>query len=171
MTPATIERAGQRHAVLAVDPGGTSGVFAGYVVLGKTLKETLQEGLTSVKTTEVGGSWRAQGRELARITKRFLMIANVEQAMRIDHVHLVCEDFVLRMPASTTNLTSCWVAASWATALNRDDIDIVWQQPSHAKNKATNERLKLWNVYQHTVGSEHKRDAARHFCLFVDKLL
>jgi len=171
MSPTKISKEGQRHAVFAVDPGGTSGVFAGYVELRPTLKETLTETLSNVKAVEVSGAWRFQGREIARLAKRFLTFANVEQQMRLDHVHIVCEDFVLRMPASTTNLTSIWVAASFATALNRDDIDIDWQQPSHAKKKATNDRLKLWKVYEHTVGSEHRRDAARHFALKVDKLL
>jgi hypothetical protein len=168
MSPASISRVGETHAIFAVDPGGTSGVCAGYVTLGKTMKATLPDALTSVKKAETKGSYRAQGRLLAGMARKFLMIANVEQSMRMDRIHLVVEDFVLRMPASTTNLTSCWVAASFATALNRDDMDITWQTASDAK-RVNNERLKRYGLYE--IGSEHKRDAARHFALKVDKLI
>lgn len=169
MSPSKVDTTGQVHAVFSVDPGGTSGIFAGYVDLRPTLKETLLEGLTNRKAVEVSGSWLYQGREIARLMKRFLYTANVENSMRMDHIHFVFEDFVLRMPASTTNLTSIWVASSAVTSFNNDVYEVDWQQPSQAKNKATNERLKLWKLWE--KGSEHKRDAARHFALKVDKLL
>lgn len=156
------------HAVFAVDPGNTSGIAAGYVELQPTLKETLL-GISSRKSAELKGSWLYQGREIARLMKRFVYTANVEQSMRMDRIHLVFEDFVLRMPAVTTNLSSVWIAASAVTSFNNDAYEIDWQQPSSAKSKATNERLKGWGLWE--VGSEHKRDAWRHFALRVDKLI
>lgn len=167
-----VEKTGQVHAVFAVDPGGTTGIFAAYAELKPTLKETLEEGLTNRKAAEVTGDWLYQGREIARLMSRFRFVANVEQQMRMDRIHFVFEDFVLRMPATTTNLTSIWVAASAVSFFNKDGIaahDLVWQQPSHAKTKATDARLKRWGLWE--KGSPHKRDAARHFALRVDKLL
>lgn len=164
------------HAVLAVDPGGTTGVAAGYVQTYPTLKETLADGLSRTKSIEVSGSWDDQAVELERLFNKFVFTANVESQIPLDRIHIVLEDFVLRMPARTTNLTSVWVAAG-AVAIRRagyadgaeDPVEIAWQQPSQAKGFATNERLKLWGLWK--VGSAHERDAWRHFATFVNTLL
>lgn len=41
----------------------------------------------------------------------------------------------------------------------------VLQSPSDAMRYATSARLKAWGLWQ--VGSDHKRDAARHWALYV----
>lgn len=162
------------HAVMAVDPGGTTGVAAAYVDLKfKTLKETLQMGLSDRKAVEVKGDWLFQAREVHRLMKSFTFTANVQRSLPIDHIHIVIEDFQVR-PAGragggTHNLTSVWVAAGARAMLLPDTYDLEWQQPSDAKRLATNERLKMWKLWE--VGSEHKRDAWRHFALRVNKLV
>jgi hypothetical protein len=43
-----------------------------------------------------------------------------------------------------------------------NDARIVQQTRGMAKSTATDDRLRAWGLYQDTVGSMHKRDAARH---------
>lgn len=164
MAKAEVIREG-RHAVFAVDPGGTSGIAAGYVDLKSTLKETLL-GIERRKAVEIEGAWKVQAHQIAEAMEKFQFGANVETGLSLDRIHFVFEDFVLRMPATTTNLTSIWVAAAAVILFGRD---VTWQTASDAKSKATNERLKLWGLWE--VGSEHKRDAWRHFALYVDRLM
>ena len=171
------------HAVIAVDPGRTTGVAAGYFDLKPTLKETLRGG-TNKKAIEVPGQWLAQSRELHGIVWRFVFRANVDHQLPLDNIHLVIEDFVLRRRqagGATGDLTSIWVAAALCGSLVSpsgsegsevwppDPFSVYWQQPSSAKSLATNERLKLWDLYE--VGSEHKRDAWRHVALRVNRIL
>lgn len=169
-----------KHAVLAIDPGGTTGVFAGYVSLHTMLAETLQT-LDRAKAVEVKGDWLQQSRDIANLIWRFVFTANVENAIPMPNIHVVLEDFVLRRRQSggaTGNLTSCWVAAGAVAAfvdmssqVYPDSAELIsWQQPSDAKRK-TNDRLRSWGLYEHTIGSEHKRDAVRHFALKVDRIL
>lgn len=156
-------------AIMAVDPGGTTGVAATYFNKRPTIKETLQN-LPNFKTAEVSGGWEAQGEELAQMWARFRMRANVEHSIALPDIHLVCEDFVLRRReagGATGNLTSIWVMAGFIGAAGWPEV--AYQQASQAKSFATNDRLKLWDIY--TVGSEHKRDATRHMALRINKLL
>lgn len=156
------------HAIFAADPGGTSGIAAGYVELRPTLKETLTT-LRSRKSVEVTGDWLTQARTIEAMMTRFVFTANVESLLPLYHIHLVFEDFVLRMPADTTNLTSIWVAAAAVALFKRDDLDLAWQQASKAKSFATDERLRRWGLWE--VGSAHKRDAWRHFAARLNDIL
>lgn len=171
-----------KHAVLAIDPGGTSGVAAGYVQLGSTFKETVKT-LEHNKAIEVKGEWLDQAVQLAHIMDRFVFTANVENLVPLDNIHIVVEDFVLRrrqQGGATGNLTSIWVAAAavamhlnvapWDGApMLAERANVEWQQASQAKGFATNERLKMWGLWE--VGSEHKRDAWRHWAVKVNKLV
>lgn len=168
--PAEFSRDGQLHAFMAVDPGGTTGVAAAYVRLESMLKATLLN-VERRKAVELEGGWEEQAKLLASMMERFVYTANVERALPLDHVHVVCEDFILRRRqegGATGNLTSIWVAAG---AVARADlpVPVEWQQPSSAKTLATNDRLRLWGLWE--VGSEHKRDAWRHFALAVNRTL
>jgi len=159
------------HAVLAIDPGDTTGVFGGYVEERTTRKEMLST-ITNRKSIEVSGYWLDQARELANLIHRFRYTANVEQSIPLDQIHVAIEDFQSRPNSGVVRLTSTWVAAG-AVALfmigMNDEDEPVYQQPSDAKNLATNDRLKAWDLWE--VGSEHRRDAARHFALRVDSLV
>lgn len=176
------------HAVLAIDPGGTTGVAAGYVEIGNTRRETLAS-LFHRKAVEVHGNWIVQAAQLDTIFRNFVFTANVENSIPLPNIHIAIEDFILRRRqegGATGNLTSCWVAAAavgmWhkvivvgkdgrqITQIANDQNDsIKWQQPSHAKTLMTNERLKSYGLWE--VGSEHMRDAWRHFGLRVDGLI
>jgi hypothetical protein len=45
------------------------------------------------------------------------------------------------------------------------------QSASQAKTTATDDRLKLWNMYTREGGLQHARDADRHVILFLRKVL
>jgi len=161
------------HAVMAVDPGGTTGVYVGWVELKKSRVETLTEGLLKSKSVDVTGDFVEQGRKLLDIWVRFNFACN-EALIPISNRHLAIEDFVLRRReegGATGNLTSCWVAGAFAMAVDMFQVEanISWQQPSDAMTLTTNERLKRWGLW--VVGSEHQRAAAKHFVLRVDKLI
>lgn len=155
------------HAVMGIDPGGTTGVAAAYVPAMGTLKASLRAA-TRKKAIEVTGDWLEQARQLADLMNRFQYTANVENGIELRNVHYAIEDFVLRMPAATTNLTSVWVAAA-ATALFAPTLSgVTWQTPAQAKGFATDSRLKLWHLY--TRGeSAHERDAWRHVALCANQ--
>ncbi len=176
-----------KTAVLAIDPGGTTGVAAGYVDLQPTRRETLAT-LSNAKSVEVEGNYLEQAVKLDNIFKNFVYTANVEQSIPLQNIHIAIEDFVLRRRkegGATGNLTSCWVAAAmtgmWSKIVIRMDDgkqiteyatkseNIHWQQPSEAKTLMTNERLKQYGLW--VIGSEHERDAWRHFGLRVDKCM
>lgn len=176
-----------RLAILAVDPGGTTGVAACYLPRQETLKESLRSA-QSKKAIEVKGRWDDQAAQIATIMHNFVFTANSEHGIALDDIHIVFEDFILRrkrVGGATGNLTSVWVMAGAVTLFNsrlcvnvdnsckweadESFVQIHYQQASFAKGKATNERLKLWNLYE--TGSEHRRDAWRHICALADKLL
>jgi hypothetical protein len=164
----------ERHAIMGIDPGGTTGVAAAYVRSLGTLKESLLAA-TQKKSVEVKGDWLHQATMLATMMVRFQYRANVEHSIPMPNIHFAIEDYVLRLPATNKNLAPVWVAASTValyTSIVRmspgdtgfeigDRIEeITWQQPSQIKRFASNDRLKLWGLY--TTGSEHERDAWRH---------
>lgn len=153
---------------MAVDPGNTTGVAVGYVTLYPTLKETLAS-LIRRRALEIDGGWQEQVEKLVELASRFSYKAHTELRMPIERVHLVIEDFVLRMPARTTNLTSIWVAAPLAYQSRGIFGDVTWQQPSSAKTIGSDDRLRAWGLWER--GSAHKRDGWRHFALRVNGLL
>jgi hypothetical protein len=173
----TLNRYGELHAILAIDPGGTTGVFAGYIETKPTLKETL-ETLYNEKDAEVSGNYLEQGQKLSKIMSTFEYRANVENGIELDNIHFAIEDFVLRRRregGATGNLTSCWVAAAATAIYQEASMDgemypnLAWQTPSDAKSRVTNDRLRMYDMY--VPGSEHKKDARRHFVLRADRIL
>src|SRR5215210_3244870 len=98
------------HAIMAIDPGGTTGVAAGYVVLDGRLVECFND-MPVKRSMEIKGDFLAQGRQLGALMKRFVFKANVENMLPLDNIHIAIEDFVLRRRqegGATGNLTSCW---------------------------------------------------------------
>jgi len=182
------------HAILAIDPGGTTGVAAGYMELEETRRKTV-EGMTNRKSVEVTGDYLGQAVKLDNIFRHFIFTANVSYGIPLPNIHLAIENFVLRRReagGATGNLISIWVAAAFAgmmckhftlveseggaiavealTVLDDEPAKAIsWQNASDAKHVANDERLKSYGLW--VVGSAHERDAFRHIVLRVDKLL
>lgn len=145
---------------------------AGHFQLSGTLKRTLTEGKLRHKTTEVKGTWREQASELADIANRFAYTAQVEHQLPADHVHLCCENYLAdprRIGQGATNLDPVWIGARLDGLLGDHWLEIVWQTPAHAKGFATDERLRLWDLW--VRGSAHLRDANRHMALRCNTIL
>lgn len=163
------------HAVLAVDPGGTTGVAACHAELQPTLKQTLLEGLTMRKAVEVRGTWRQQANQLYQMVLKFRYVAHVERGIPAERVHIVFENYVPdphRHGKGAVDLTSVWVMAGAAARIEdpaRDEDTILYQMPSEAKTFAKNERLKMWGLWE--KGSDHKRDAWRHVAVRLNRIL
>ena len=168
---------------MAVDPGGTTGVAAGYVTLADTFKDTVKT-MEAKRSLEVGGDWLDQAAELCRLMHRFVFRANVEVGLPLYNVHITFEDFVLRRRregGATGNLTSIWVAAAAvgmyhsSSLIPREGdflverVPVTWRQASPAKTFATDERLRMWGLWE--SGSAHKRDAWRHWAAHVNGLV
>lgn len=158
----------ERHALLAIDPGGTTGVAAMHVQLHGTIAETLREGVLLRKAVEVKGYWREQVYELDRLATRFRYTANVEAAIPLGNVHVIMENFLAdpnRIGSGATDLSSVWIAGGFACV---QDEEPIWQNPAD-KGYAKNERLKRWGLWE--VGSEHKRDSWRHIAYRLNRLI
>lgn len=165
-----ISNEGQTHAIMGIDPGGTTGIAACYVSVRPTMKETMLAA-TRKKSIEVPGDYLSQGKQIASLMNGFMYKANVENEIPLSNIHFAIEDFVLRRRmegGATGNLTSCWVAAA-AVAIFGSESNIKWRQASQAKTYATDARLKLWGLW--TVGSAHQRDAWRHLASEVNEVV
>ncbi len=159
---------GKQLAVLAVDPGGTTGVAAAYFETRGTLRETL-ETMTRRKSVEVTGYWHDQVQELAQLWSRFEFSANVEGGIPLGDVHVVFENYLpdpRRIGAGATDLSPVWVAAGVCGAMGREPT---WQTPSEAKGFARDDRLRSWGLWER--GSAHKRDAWRHVVTRLNRLV
>lgn len=177
--------------VMAVDPGGTTGVAWGvHNVRRKGIKEVLASGRRYGTAEATGG----EPYQAAKIVEIWNWFAGMCGRHRIPCT-LVFEDFVLRPRTSGASAARSGLTPVRITELVRGmliaqagmlregvagdglgepgfifacDIgadQIVLQQPSNAKSFATNDRLKRWGVYE--KGSDHKRDAMRHLALYL----
>lgn len=161
------------HAILAVDPGGTTGVAAGHYELLGSMKRTVTTGQRMHKTAEVKGDWLEQANTIVQLAVRWAYTAQVEHHIPADRLHVVFENYIpdpKRVGAGATDLSPVWVGApAGAMIVNELGLDVVWQTASEAKGYATNERLKQWGLW--VVGSAHERDANRHLAKLLDRLL
>ncbi len=156
------------HAVMAVDPGGTTGLAACHVQVRPTMKATCLEGMLTRKAVEVRGYWFDQAQEIVRAYDTFAATAELG-GIPVERIHLVCESFLAdprRIGAGATNLDPVWIGGALCGLLGWEPI---WQTPSEAKGYARNDRLRQWGLWE--VGSEHKRDAWRHVAYRLDKLI
>lgn len=165
----TVTRAkvGEVHALLAMDPGGTTGVGAMHVQLKPTVLETFAEGILSHKLVEVRGYWRDQADQLVEIADRFRDNATLD-GVHDDNVHVIMENYLpdpRRMGAGATDLSPVWIGAAFCGAWHEEPI---WQNPAD-KGYAKNDRLRRWGLW--VVGSEHLRDVNRHIAFRVNKLV
>lgn len=178
-----------RIAILAIDPGQTTGVAAAFIPKLETLKESLLAiPKKDKKAVEVRGidpnaevptaeeDWIVHAQRLVTIMSRFEYRALIELQIPADDIHFVFEDFILRRKrqgGATGNLTSIWVMAGAIASFKHGRVGTSspfhYQQASLAKGFATNKRLKLWGLYE--PGSEHKKDAWRHLAYKANHLL
>ena len=167
--------------VMAIDPGGTTGVAWGVFdedECGESVT-TLMLGLVSGDSCEVSGDEREQAVSLAQLWNEFYFECTVERGMRSDDVRLVVEDWTprlplksgervvfypVRIPAMLEGLLGVkWFGAVWQSR------GVEYQMPSLAMRFGTNARLRRWGRW--VKGSDHRRDAWRHVGAYLSSEL
>ncbi len=162
-----------KFAVMAIDPGGTTGIAAALLNAGKAqtthqlLRRAVQKKVLAVGEITAKGR-NAETRQAEKLYDewmKFKFIANVEKGIPLPYIYLVVEDFQLRQ--RSVDLSP--VKITWGLLSLIPEEEMLMQQPSEAKSYATNERLRKWGVW--AVGKEHGRDAVRHLALRASKVL
>lgn len=84
---------------------------------------------------------------------------------------VVIEDFIIRqMNQGRDFLAPVRITAALNQYMYNQNREMYYQQPSLAKTAATDERLKMWNLYERSGGLNHARDADRHVITFIKRL-
>lgn len=92
-----------------------------------------------------------------------------------DLLAVVNEDFQLRQFSTDRNLLSpVRINSAFRYTMRGSGVPCFLQQPSDALFSITDERLRLWNLWQEHPGKtkkelDHRRDAQRHGIFFVRK--
>lgn len=169
-----------RFAIMAVDPGTTTGCGTGIFrtdrgddmlvsVMGRAVRKN------QISTWQEQGDPEEQAWAVALHWSSFRFKCNTEYGIAIPDIHLVVESFELR--TQLANLSPVLMMGGLNALLRRgiEPGSQPWplgrperQEPSTAK-RVTNRRLKDMNVW--VVGSEHRRDVLRHIVAKVSAIL
>jgi hypothetical protein len=188
-----VGRVPEKFSVMAVDPGGTTGVAQGLfntkggrlsmaALAGRAVRKDAIRVAQVVPAEDPGPRAGAahQAAILYRAWLDFNFKATVEMGVNVPDTHLVIEDFALRQrsveldPVAVTHALLAYLrgeTGTWAAMSLTPSDRLHFQMPGEAMTYATNERLRLWGVYPLTIGKEHARDATRHLLLRASKLL
>lgn len=169
----------KRFAIMAVDPGTTTGVAAGLFHPAADIAGCIAE--AEWEAWEVEGSPAEQGWEIMDEFRDRQTVWNMD-GVAFPDIHLVSESFALRLKkahgagSNQRMMDPIRVIQSMETlalhSLNgelRKWAKIEFQSPSEAKKYVTNERMRRWGAW--VVGSEHKRDATRHLVKKVSDII
>lgn len=165
-----------KFAVMAVDPGGTTGCGTGVFRTDKGDDMLVSVFARAVKKNQIStweekGPSELQSRVIVAHWTDFRFRCNTEYGIPLPNIHLVMEDFALR--ELQAELISVEIKGGVKTLLVGENGTwplgkLQWQQPSQAKS-VKNDRLKRLGIW--VVGSEHRRDVMRHIVTFVDTVL
>lgn len=121
--------------ILAIDPGGTTGV----AILSPN---------GTFNTHEISGGFDGMSDWLSTFGPSWC----------VDGV--VIENFRPRPGAKSTQMDAVWIVGVVKHLCRRSGMLLIVQEPGQAKSFADNSKLK--SVGWYTVGEDHGRDAARH---------
>lgn len=164
-----------RHAIAAVDPGGTTGVFCGVVALRPMMKETVT-GIEEHWQGQLTGDFRTQAAAIANTLRDWFAKQAIDYVAPENH-HLVIENWDTMRKEPGREIVSAWIAAGLDCLLTEGlnpvfkPEQVTYFMAGQAKGYATNTRLKLWNLYDLTKGERHARDASRHWATKVNQLI
>jgi hypothetical protein len=173
-------------AVLAVDPGGITGVAYGELMLLPTVRDTLRESAAAglVEAWEVEGLPELQAHELAAEVRErvgdwigrggepasFSLVIE-SFALRQSRVELQPVGIALALRALLIDPAEVGSLDGW-TGTYAGGIGVYEQEPSTAMTYATRERLKEWGLWDLGRSSrDHRRDALRHLATRTAALL
>jgi hypothetical protein len=160
--------------IMAVDPGDTTG-WCWLAVDRQDLCTLGTRGALKVSDLSYGqlrsggldAGENAVARELVRLSRACWEWAEVEPS--VDTFFVILEDFILRNSSMDRSLLSpVRINAKFQFAMDGSGVRVGKQAPSEALGVVTDERLRLWNLYDSSSGV-HARDAARHAVLAARK--
>lgn len=166
-------------AVMAIDPGTTTGAVAGLFHAAADIPTCIANG--DWEAWEVDGSPAEQAWQIMDEFRDLQAEWNIAGVAMPD-IHLVCESFALRLkkahgagsdqrmmdPIRVITALETLALRPWQDGYRRW-IKLEYQLPSEAKGYVTNERMRRWNAW--VVGSEHKRDATRHMVKKISDII
>lgn len=156
-------------AVMAFDPGGTTGVAWGCMTPRQTLSETLNG--AELASADITGNHHQQAEKMRELWMTMVMRWNVERQISLENVHLVSESFTLRKFGSSNKLGlyPVWILAMFEGLVWDAGFRVVQQDPS-TQARSTSARLKRWGAWEVGV-SPHRRSAMKHLAYRVNKLI
>lgn len=167
-----------KRGILAIDPGGTTGIAWAEVDIDEGIMSREHEG-----SRTVDGSEYTQIVEICHLWSIFYKRCVQEHRMPADQVDIVCEDFSPRPGRGHTDEGIMPVRLIWGIIgyrlgqLHEYDRggwgpayspDMIMQSASQAATFATDARLKSWGLW--IRGREHERSAWRHLAFRAKKL-
>lgn len=168
--------------IMAVDPGITTGIAYGIIdhMPGASVEDLIAVSAEGVTVEQVWDRDEiASGIQIATL---FCKLRDEYVGMKrpkCGGIHLVVEDFLLRPRVVSLKrevLAPVRVTAAIETVLverlvpMRGDTTYTVRLPAQAMQFATNERLRMWEIWNRSRGKPHGRDALRHWCTHVAKL-
>lgn len=158
-----------RLAVMAFDPGGTTGVAWGVMQVRDTLAATLQG--AELASCDLTGEYQQQATKLLDLWNTLVFGWNVEREIPLDCIHLVSEGFSLRKFGSSDKkgLYPVWISAMFEGLVWESGVRMRYQEPA-TKSRSTSARMKRWECWEVGV-SDHRKDAMRHLAFRVNKLI
>lgn len=169
MKPRESESPNDTNAVLiAIDPGETTG-WSLIIVDPVCLSEPNEKVLGNIMVHQHGEVNEYRGNGHIRNDGESIMCDDLAYLINSwPDSAVVIENFILRQKRKDRSLLSpVRVTAKLEQKLWEEGRTYFLQQPADAKTLATDERLKLWGMYNAVGGLEHARDADRHAILFL----
>lgn len=168
-----------RHAIAAVDPGGTTGVFCAVAELRPTMRETAK-GIELKDSKgwcgQITGDFRSQAAAISNSLRDWFSLQTMDYVAPGNH-HLVIENWDTMRKDPGREIISVWIAAG-IDCLMTEGLNPIFKpeqvtyfMAGQAKGYATDTRLKLWDMYDLTKGKRHSRDASRHWATKVNQLV
>lgn len=158
-----------RIAVMAFDPGGTTGVAWGIMKARTTLNETLNG--AELASCDITGDHRQQAVKMYDLYMAMVARWNVERQVPLPSIHVVSENFTLRKFGSSNKqgLYPVWILAMFEGLLWDTGFRVTLQDPS-TQGRSTSARLKRWGAWEVGV-SPHRRSAMKHLAYRVNQLI
>lgn len=158
-----------RIAVMAFDPGGTTGVAWGAMKVRDTLAATLKGAFLA--SCDITGDYQQQAGKLQDLWTGLSYAWTVEEELPADDVHLVSEGFSLSKIGSRekVGLYPVWIAAMVEGLVWPSGTRVAYQEPS-TKSRSTTARMKRWGCWEVGV-SQHRKDAMKHLAYRVNQLI
>lgn len=165
-------------AIIAIDPGVTTGVAAAVIDLGQgmvgsCMRRAIRKDV--LQTGEVTGNFVEQVWEIDRTIQEFFFRVHIErQWVQAGRMSIAIESFELRQMAA--DLAPIRIISGLEVLLSAkygDDFEMngfYWPQTaSEAKGFCSDGMLQKWGLWDKR--SPHERDATRHLAKRVDRFL